>query len=276
MAVTLRPMVGFGAEVDGLDVGTLTSTDRDTLRAGLAEHGILVVRGLELTPDEHVELTRVFGVPDIHPIGSIRLPGTPEIIDLRADAGTANGDDATGDEVVGDIRWHSDLTYVAEPTRGALLYAVVVPAVGGDTGFVDTVRVYAEMPEDLRRRIAGLEVVHSFGGRLVDLTGAPEFPPVTHPIQHRHPVTGQPALNVSPLFACGIVGWSDDDGRALLDELAEFATQDRFTYFHRWTPGDLVAWDNWRTMHIATGHPKRYARRMLRTTVRGGIRLEAA
>lgn len=274
MSVSLSPMAKFGAEIDSLEVGGLTASDRGALNHALAEFGILIARGLSLTPEDHVELTRVFGEPDIHPIESIRLPGTPQIIRLLADLGDrlAPGD-PSGDDVVGGVTWHSDLTYVAEPSRGALLYAVEVPVQGGDTGFVDTARVYAAMPGELRERIAGLEVLHSFGNTLAE---APEFQPVVHPIVHRHPTSGHPVLNVSPMFAHSIVGWAEEDSRVLLDELASFATQDRFTYFHRWTPGDLVIWDNWRTMHIATGHPKRYRRHMLRTTIRGGTRLMAA
>lgn len=272
MSFTITPMPRLGTEVGSLDLQALTASDREQLNAALAEHGVLVVRDLPLEPEEHVEFTRVFGEPDIHPMEEIRLPGVPEIIELAIDlTAQVDPDDAASDRIVGDLAWHSDLTYVAEPSRGSLLYAVDVPPEGGDTGFIDTARVYQAMPEDMRRRIHGLDVVHSF-----DANGSDMFPEVVHPIVHKHPVSGEPVLNISPLFARSIVGWSDADSRALLDELTEFATQERFTYFHRWSVGDLVIWDNWRTMHIATGHPKRYRRRMLRTTIRGGLPLIAA
>ena len=289
MALTITPMPGFGAEIGSFDLPALTTAERALLNAALAEHGILVARGLQLEPGEHVEFTRVFGEPDIHPIESIRLPDLPEIIELKVDlTEQVDPDDPASGDIVGDIAWHSDLTYTAEPSRGSLLYAVDVPAEGGDTGFIDTARVYAAMPEGLRRRIEGLEVVHSLGQSTEaqlkktaeelakPADAAPMFPEVVHPIVHQHPVSGQSVLNISPMFARSIVGYSEPDSRALLAELTDFATQDRFTYFHRWSVGDLVIWDNWRTMHIATGHPKRYRRRMLRTTIHGGVPLIAA
>ena len=274
MSVGIVPMSGFGAEVEGLGDLPLSPQDGSALRSALADHGILVARGLALSPRDQVALTRVFGEPDIHPIESIRLPGVPEIIEFKADfADRLSPDDPTADDVIGATGWHSDLTYTPEPSRGALLYALEVPARGGETGFTDTGRVYQALPQDLKRRIAGLRVVHSFGDTM---EGAGSFPPVEHPLVHAHPTTGEPVLNVSPMFARCIAGWSEREGRALLDELTAFATQERFTYFHAWAPHDIVVWDNWRTMHIATGHPKRFRRHMLRTTVQGGVRLLAA
>jgi taurine dioxygenase len=277
-----------GAEVCDLVVGALTERDERRLRRALADHGVLVARGLDLAPTEQVALTRVFGEPEIHPIESIRLDGAPEIIELAVDL-TAHLDpsDPAADEHIGAASWHSDLTYTAEPSRGSLLSGVEVPPEGGETGFVDMATVYAALPEVTRRRLRGLEAIHSFEvladapeGEAVwtkPMVGADvQFPPVVHPLVHRHPVIGTPVLDLSPTFVRGVVGWSRADSDELLQHLGEFATSGRFTYFHKWEAGDLVIWDNWRTMHTATGHKKRYRRRMFRTTVHGGIRLEPA
>lgn len=276
----------FGAEICSFDPMALSAADRDELNQALGDHAVLVARGLQLSPAQHVELTRAFGVPDIHPIESIRLAGVPEIIELKVDvAGRLAPDDPTGDDIVGHIPWHSDLTYTAEPSRGSLLYALEVPPEGGDTGFIDTAQVYDALPSELRRRIAGLDVVHSFArtdeqvkaavkAGATPLRSTPDFEEVVHPLVHRHPLSGRQVLNISPTFARAIVGMSPDDSHELLAELQTFATQERFAYFHHWQVGDLVIWDNWRTMHTATGHKKRYRRHMLRTTVRGG-RLQA-
>lgn len=281
--LTIKPMDRFGAEVANLAPQMLTRAEREELALALGRHGLLVARDLRLSPDEQVALTRVFGEPDVHPIESIRLVGVPEIIELKIDLTERVSDsDADADDIVGDIAWHSDLTYTTEPSRGSLLYALEVPPVGGDTGFIDTVSVYEALPDELRSRIKGLKVAHSFGemterqvraaGKDREMT-APSFGEAVHPIVHQHPVSGQPALNISPMFARSVLGWSASESAALLDQLTAFATQERFTYFHHWSVGDLLVWDNWRTMHIATGHPKRYRRHMLRTTIRGGTTL---
>jgi taurine dioxygenase len=160
-----------------------------------------------------------------------------------------------------------------------LLHALEVPPEGGQTGFADTAGIYDALPDDLVRRIEGLRVVHGFGaiGRenraaLESPTDgkAPEFPDVIHPLVHRHPESGRRVLNISPNFSRSIVGLPPEEGDALLEQLRDFATQDRFVYFHEWRVGDLVIWDNWRTQHTASGHKKKYARRMHRTTLRGG------
>lgn len=283
MALTFETMEPFGAEVLGLgDPTSLSDEERDVLDEELAARGVLIVRGLDPTPQQHVEFTRAFGEPDIHPMESIRMDGVPEIIELKVDLTDHVRGDDDGDQVIADIAWHADLTYVEEPSRGALLRAVDVPPVGGDTLWIDMAQVYRVLPEGLRRRIDGLEVVHSLEDPRVaandTMTGATttEFRPVVHPLVHRHPVSGDPVLNISPAFARGVVGMSDDESSALLGELAEFATREEFIYRHHWTVGDVVIWDNWRTMHLATGHPKRYRRHMRRTTIHGGTVLEAA
>lgn len=281
--LTFRSMEPFGAEVSGVaDPADLSAEQRESLARALAERGVLVLRGLDPTPEQHVELTRVFGEPEIHPMESIRMAGVPEIIELKVDLTDHVRGDDDGDRVIADIAWHADLTYVEQPSRGALLRAVDVPPVGGDTLWIDMAQVHSALPDHLRRRIAGLEVVHSLDDPRVaahdEMTGASttEFPPVVHPLVHRHPVSGEPVLNISPAFARGIVGMDDEQSAALLGELAEFATREEFIYRHRWTAGDVVVWDNWRTMHLATGHPKRYRRYMRRTTIHGGTVLEAA
>ena len=68
--------------------------------------------------------------------------------------------------------------------------------------------------------------------------------------------------------ASHVVGWPLDEGRALLKELSDFATQERFVYRHRWQLNDLLVWDNLATMHRATPFDDtRHPRDMRRVTV---------
>ena len=275
---------GLGARVHGMDPADLDAEARERLRAALVEHALLVVQGLEeMTPEQHVELSRVFGACAIHPIPTIRLKGHPEIIVLGSDLVDAlPADDPTRDDILGEIPWHSDLTYTDSPSRGALLLARTVPPELGLTSWVDTAAVYDALPEMLRQQIEGRRAVHSLGPiqeslRSVARANAemdggepPAFEQVVHPLVHEHPESGRRALNVSPAFVQTVEGLPDAEGRALLDELIAFATQDRFVYQHHWEVGDLVVWDNWRTMHRATGHRKKHARRMHRTTLAPG------
>jgi taurine dioxygenase len=289
MAIRFTPLSpALGVEVHGLEPRDIDPTDAERLRKALHEHGVLLARHVDLTPDQHVELTRVFGEPEIHPIEAIRLEGHPEIIVLAAGQyDEIQADDPGADDVIGTIDWHTDLTYTPLPTRGSLLYARTVPPEGGKTGWIDTAAVHTALPETTKQRIAGLQVIHSLGplqqainqaaetDYAADSDSVPEFQEVVHPLAHRHPESGREVLDISPAFAQRIVGLPEDESAALLRELRDFATQPRFRYLHEWQVGDLVVWDNWRTMHVATGHKRRHRRVMHRTQLRGGALLAA-
>ena len=61
-----------------------------------------------------------------------------------------------------------------------------------------------------------------------------------------------------------------EKGRALLEELLEWATRPQFVYRHRWKANDLVMWDNRTCLH--RGRPWDngvYKRIMHRTTLAG-------
>lgn len=285
MAISIEPLSGaLGARIQGLDPDRIDEVDRTRLREAFLEYGVLVVKGLtDLTPDQHIELSRILGELAIHPIPTIRLKGHPEIIVLAADlADSLDEDDPAREEVVGQIPWHSDLTYTDSPSRGALLLARTVPPELGHTGYIDTAAVYDALPDSLRLRIEGRRAIHCLGPIQEELKkvaratseteggDAPVFEQVTHPLVHVHPESGRKVLNVSPAFLQGVEGLPENESQKLIEELKAFATQDRFVYMHHWEVGDLVIWDNWRTMHTATGHKKKHARRMHRTTIAPG------
>ncbi len=292
MAITIERLAApLGAEIHGLDPAHIDEPDRTRLREAFLEHGVLLARGLaDLTPAQHVAITRIFGEASIHPIPTIRLKGHPEIIVLAGDADESLAeDDPVGEEVVGQIPWHSDLTYTDAPSRGSLLLARVVPPELGETGYIDTAAVYDALPDSLRARITDRRAIHSLGPIQEALKSAartdaemeggdaPAFEAVTHPLVHQHPESGRSVLNISPAFLQGIEGLPARESDALVADLEDFALQDRFVYLHEWQVGDLVFWDNWRTMHRAIGHKRKHTRRMHRTTLAPGrIAREAA
>jgi alpha-ketoglutarate-dependent 2,4-dichlorophenoxyacetate dioxygenase len=63
-----------------------------------------------------------------------------------------------------------------------------------------------------------------------------------------HPATGRKSLFLSS-HAGTVEGMSLPEGPMLLVDLTEFATRERFVYFHIWQVNDLVIWDNRVTMH---------------------------
>ena len=275
--IEVRPIgERFGAEVLGVDVGSLTDADFQRIEQAWFEHGILVFRDLEMSPEEHVKLTRRFGPLHIMTPPEYNLPGHPEILVLTniQENGKPMGIRRAGQG------WHSDGEDKKIPNAGSFLYGIKIPDEGGDTLFADMRAAYEALPEETKRRIAGKRARFS----RVDMHEIhyPLEPPLTeeqkrarpdvfHPVVRTHPRTGGKSLFVGR-WARDIEGLAPEEGFELVQELFEFAVQPRFVYRHKWRIHDAVLWDNRCTMHCATGFDEeRYERLMYRTTLEGEV-----
>ncbi len=258
------------------DVGLnrLSSRDREALRTAFSNHSVLLIRGSTLDSTTLLALTRILGEPDIHPVESIRLPDCPEIIEIAHTPETVPAGSHPGgpDEIVGKLGWHADLMYMPSPSRGALLHALEVPAKGGETAFVDTTLAFDALDESLKRELVGRKAAYRFRGKLFRersrAVDDERFSEVLHPLLHRVPDIGKLALAVSPA-AVRIDGLAEPESDRLLSELNEHMTQERFVYVHPWQVGDLVIFNNLRSLHSAYGHERRYTRILHRTTLKG-------
>ncbi len=273
-----RTSAPVGAIVTGLDVDAISPDDADALYAAWLKYGVLVFKGCVSSPEQHIRLTEVFGDTELHPVVHLRLPDEPRIIGLAANGGQpVAADDPDADKLVGVIPWHSDLSYMEVPTRGALLRAITIPEKGGYTGWIDTIDLYKRLPVEVRTKIQGLRITHSY--RTAHLAqsmvkgSADLFPDSSLPLVSVHPENDQPVLNISPSSAKEITGLPPEEAQQLLDYLKDFACREEHAYIHHWEPGDVVLWDNWRTLHSALGHLKRYPRYMQRTTLKSWMKL---
>ena len=277
---------GIGAEIRGLDLSQpIGATARGALVEAWLEHAILLFRGIGTSTNRHLDLSRVFGELEVHPIETIRLPGSEEIIHL-----THKGDETQslhyfdGKPVVGRIPWHTDMIYTTTPNRGALLRMVEKPATGGQTGWIDMAAAFDALPGPLLRQIEGVEARFDFVADPCDMrfgkpariehgeAGTVEFPPfpeVAHPLVWTHPESGRKSLCLSPVQLIEVVGQPRAQGDPLLEALVAHTLEGPFRYVHDWEVGDMVLWDNWRTMHTALGTPPGESRVVHRTTIRG-------
>jgi taurine dioxygenase len=270
----------LGAEIRGLDLARPLddATFAAVRRAFLDSEGVLVLRDQRITPDQHIAFSRRFGPLAIHVLRQFLLPGHPEILLVSnvIEDGRPIG--------LGDAGryWHSDLSYVAEPSLGSLLHAREIPAVGGDTSFVNMYRAYEALPAEVKRTITGKRATHSYRkayDRIEGSTFRPaltaeqkeEVQEVTHPVVRTHPETGRKALFVNEGFTSRILGMDEQESLELLQLLFDHSTGGRFTYRHRWEEHDLVFWDNRCTIHLAHGCPPELRRHMHRTTVTGDV-----
>ncbi len=160
-----------------------------------------------------------------------------------------------------------------------MLYAIEVPDEGSDTLLADVCKAYDALTPERRAALDGLVLHHSYQhfmanreyGRM-ELSDEQkrENPDVFHPLIRMHPADGRKALWVSTGTVKGIVGMPEPDGSKLVEELVEFATQERFVHRHRWQPGDVLMWDNRCTLHSGTlFDDAKYSREMHRLWVRG-------
>lgn len=291
MSYLIEPIPGpLGARVRGIDLAAEVSGE--TMQALLGawhERQVLVFEGQNLSNEQHIEFSRRFGPLDVHPSGKYVLKDYPELLLLT------NKQDDAGNYISlrdGGSVWHSDLSYMKEPSLGSLLYAIDVPETGGDTEWANMYLAYENLPEDMKGRIAGLRAVHQFDqndnprlGPPSDMTAeqlegsiwekkTPEIkartPDAVHPVVRLHPESKRKALFVNRRFTIRIEDMDADEGEALLLELFEYCEQPANIYRHRWKKGELVMWDNRCTIHLACGGVSDdQIRTMQRTTVRG-------
>jgi taurine dioxygenase len=270
----------LGAEIRGLDLGRPLddATFAAVRKCFLDSEGVLVLRDQRISPEQHIAFSRRFGPLAIHVLHQFLLPGHPEI--LLVSNVMENGKPVG----LGDAGryWHSDLSYVAEPSLGSLLHAQEIPAEGGDTSFVNMYRAYEALPDDVKARIDGKRATHSYTKTYDKIEGSTfrpalteaqrrEVREVTHPVVRTHPETGRKALFVNEGFTGRIIDMPEEESRALLASLFAHATGGRFTYRHRWEERDIVFWDNRCTVHLAHGCPPHLRRHMHRTTVTGDV-----
>ena len=267
----------LGAEVDGVDLSQAVSTEAFfDIQQAWVTHGVLTFRDQALSPAMHVDFSSRFGELIGHVVSRFGLLDYPQVTvlsNIEDDKGQKIGADRAG------MIWHSDLPFMQCPSLGSFLYAVECPPEGGDTEFSSTRAAYEALPEDVAQRLADLHGVHDYAWHyetylshrrpLSDAEKAKTLP-IFHPALRTHPVTKATTIYLSEGLTARIVELPDDEGRALILEVCQFATQEQFVYRHRWQPNDLVMWDNRLTMHRATEYAQHHRRLMRRTTALGG------
>jgi taurine dioxygenase len=281
MPITVTPTgAALGAEVDGIDLRRITDADFAAVYRAWLEHSVLLFRGQTLDDDGLIAFSRRFGELDFAPIqenGRRFVDGHPEIyvVSNVIENGVAIGSLGAGEAV-----WHTDMSYLEDPPKASMLYAIEIPPAGGNTGFTSMYRAYDALPETLKRRLAGRRVKHdgtyNSGGYLregVTPTDDPrEAPGTYHPIVCTHPETGRKCLYLGRRRNAYIEGLDIAESEALLDEVWRYATRDELTWYNTWRVGDVVLWDNRCTMHRRDPFDASSRRVMHRTQMKGEAR----
>lgn len=239
------------------------------------ETGLLIVRGLDMTPQQQIALTKRFGELTSYTRSQFNAKEEDAILvlsNIREDGHWI------GSPVSGRV-WHTDGHYLYQPPAASMLYAIEVPPVGGDTWFANTASAYAALPAAVRTRTQGLRVVISRAqSRPYNYPDRPppsaveiaEWVDMSQPLVRTHPVTGRKAVYAGGNVPWRIEGLPFEDSAPLVTFLQEFCTQPDFTYRHRWRAGDLLVWDNRSVLHRATEYDQLRHRRLLHRTTTAG------
>jgi alpha-ketoglutarate-dependent 2,4-dichlorophenoxyacetate dioxygenase len=271
----------LGAEVSGVDLREELAPELFTaIEAAFNRHAVLVFPNQPLGDEQQMAFSRRFGPLETNPAYAgerkKRIPNREiaDISNLDAQGQVMSADDERLLFSRGNQLWHTDSSFKYVPARCSLLSAREIPPAGGETEFADMRAAYDALPDEKKRALDGLVVEHSIF-RSRSLIGFSAFneeihrelPPVPQLLVRRHPGSGRKTLYLAS-HASHVIGWPVEEGRKLVEELIQFATQPQFVYQHRWRVGDLVMWDDRCTMH--RGRPyddTKHRRDMHRTTV---------
>lgn len=241
-----------GAEVECGKLQELDEDGRARLHEAWLEHLFLVFHGQTLSDPELMDVSRIFGEPDIAAVA----PKDGIFQQIAVISNVLEDGKPIGALGAGELLWHSDHSFNERPLAAAMLYALETPEYGGNTYFSNMYLALDMMPPPLRKRVEGLTIkndgsMNSAGIRRTDavIGDLRTYEGPSHPIIRTHPETGYNALYLGRRPNAYVNGLSIEDSEALLNELWAHACQPQFAWKHKWEVGDLVVWDNRCLMH---------------------------
>ena len=272
----------FVAEVGAIELRQIYNENTlAEIRAGMDEHAVLVFRNQSFSNEEQLTFAqRLDGM--VNPKGAVtsmlagknRLgdDGLSDVSNVNEKGAIWSADDRTRQIRLTNRLWHADATFHDPAGRYSMLSAKAVPPVSAPTEFADTRAAYDELDMGTKAKLEGLRVHHSSATNKntlgFNLTAEQKkvLNAAVHPLVRSIPRTNRRSLYLAA-HASHIVDWPVPEGRMLLLELTEHATQPQFVYRHEWQVGDFVIWDNRATMHRARPYDDlKYRRELVRVT----------
>jgi len=256
----------LGAKMEGLDLSRpLEDGEVDAIIEALGRHGVVCFPRQKLTARQHKDFAARFGELEINVAsGPYQERGIPEVMTLSnivKDGKPIGLSDAGQD-------WHTDMSYSKTIAFANVLYALEVPRRNGktlgDTEFSSMHAAYDGLPDDHKKRLDGMTVLHDFnkfwemmrrekGSRRPPLTEAQrkQKPPVSHPIFLQHPITRRKVLYANPGYSMRINELPQKESDEILEFLFEHQLKPEYRYRHQWSEGDVLMWENFGTIHNA-------------------------
>jgi taurine dioxygenase len=267
--VPLSP--ALGAEIRGVDASRPLSEEifRQVQNAW-HEHLVILLRDQDLDEDQQVRFAERFG-----PLSPIHTDHHSEKNKAVMYIGNRKKDwKIVGALPLGEMQFHSDQCYKERPAMGTMLYAIEIPAEGGNTLFANAYKAYDALPTEVKARVEGRKAVqvYDYGGGVLDRKHMVEPQAglsYAHPVARMHPATGRKALYVNRLMTHSIEGLPRAQSEELLGVMFETIERPEFIYEHRWRVGDLLLWDNRCTLHARRDFDPDASRWLRRVTIQG-------
>lgn len=241
----------LGARIDGIDLcEDLDDAAVSGIKAALADHSVLLFPEQTLEPKNLVKLAEYFGELEEERFIP-KLEGYPGVHVLKG----ASKSKLTTQNLI----WHVDHSYKEQPLMLAALYAIDVPAAGGDTLFSNMSAAYDALSDRMKAYLEGLTAIHdvvAYGLRsgLFENSDAraaiARMPPaVEHPLVCIHPLSGRKMLFVNESWTTKICGLEPHESETILKLLYEHAARPEFQLRLNWQNKALCIWDNLAVQH---------------------------
>lgn len=247
-------MPNFGARIENVDLcSKLSDETKILLREAWLRYGVVFFgKQQKLTPEQHLEVARIFGDPD---------PGS-HMTD-KARVGAEGVDVITTDENRPPPTnvWHSDNTSFAVPSTGTLIQIQIGPQVGGNTAWSCTRKAYDCLSEPMKQYCEGRKAVHYWDDGLdasrkrfgdeIYMDKRRTYPPVEHPVILTHPITGLKSIYVNETYTRNLIGLHKYESSAMLQFFYNWIRMPEFCLYHQWQENDVAVWDNYTMQHYA-------------------------
>jgi taurine dioxygenase len=271
----------LGAEVRGVNVaGGVSDEQMSAVRDALHRHGVIVLRGQKLSPQDQVAFCRRLGTMRVSFMTDLAVEGVQE---LTIVSNIVKDGKPIGLVDAGAL-WHTDGSYLERPDMYTVLYSVQIPSRDGkalgDTLFLSTAAAFDALPDATKAKIIDAKAVHSLAHH-IEKKKAANFkappvaknakPDVVHPMVRTHPVTGRKCIYATEGHTREVVGLAGSESEALLNELFVHLKRPQFIYRHQWEVGDLLVWDNCSTQHLAITDYGDMPRRLHRAGIEGPV-----
>jgi len=251
----------LGSEIRDVNLAeSLSSEDLKILLDQFEQHHLLVIRNQNLTEEQLIKVSQIFGKPVPALVPFYRLE---KHLVITKHSNLKDENKLPMGAVAPEFIFHSDSYFTANPNKATIFYSIKSPEHGGETHFVNMCFAYDTLDDHMKKLIADKKAVYK--------NAYINQPSVKHPMVRVHPVTKRKALFVNIHRALGIDGLEECEALKLLEYLYHHAIKSEFVYQHKWRDGDLLIWNNPTTMHCATTIDESQERLLYRILTSGDL-----